>query len=288
MKHVYLISVLLLSFTATSFSMVKNDTFNELKNGQIIISQKSDTNNLDAVQCKELNFDSPSLRVYLPSPEISNGRMVIALPGGGYSGLAVDHEGYDWAPFFLEKGIALAVLKYKMPQTDHSIPYADVDAAFKLVKKHSAEWNINTDNIGIMGSSAGGHLASTYATHSSADDKPAFQILLYPVITMDLSFTHQGSRNNLLGENPSQEIVDRFSNEKRVDEFTPPAFIIFAADDKVVPPLNGLRYTNALIDNNVPVTFLLYPTGGHGFGYNDSFIYHEQFLLELSKWLDEL
>lgn len=288
MKHVYLILVLLLSFTTTSFAHVKNDDFKELKSDQIIISQESGTKSLDAALGTELNFDSPSLRVYLPSPEISIGRMVIALPGGGYSALAVDHEGYDWAPFFLERGIALGVLKYKMPQTNHSVPYADVDAAFKLVKEHSEEWNINTDDIGIMGSSAGGHLASTYATHSNADDKPAFQILLYPVITMDMSFTHQGSRNNLLGENPSQEMIDRFSNEKRVDKFTPPAFIIFAADDKVVPVLNGLRYTEVLIDNNVPVTFLLYPTGGHGFGNYDSFTYHEQFLLELSKWLDEL
>lgn len=232
--------------------------------------------------------DTSSLRVYLPSPEESTGRMVIALPGGGYSNLALFHEGFDWAPFFLNKGIAFGVLIYRMPKGDHTIPYSDVKAAFDLVNVNSEEWQINPEDIGIMGSSAGGHLASTYATHTTKDDKPAFQILLYPVITMDASYTHMGSRNNLLGENVSQELVDRFSNEKRVDESTPPAFIIFAADDKSVPAKNGLSYTEALIENDVPVTFLLYPTGGHGFGNYDTFKYLDQFTQELSVWLDNL
>lgn len=233
-------------------------------------------------------LNAPSLRVYLPSPEKATGRMVIVLPGGGYSHLAVFHEGYDWANFFLSKGIALGVLKYRMPQTDYTIPFADVKVAFDLAKEKATGWSVNPLDIGIMGSSAGGHLASTYATHTAKEDKPAFQILLYPVVTMDESFTHGGSRMNLLGEDPSQKLIDRFSNEKRVDSSTPPAFIIFAADDKVVPPANGFRYAEALTVNNIPVTFLLYPTSGHGFGNRDSFLYKEQFMQELSKWLKEL
>lgn len=228
---------------------------------------------------------SPSLRVYLPSPDKATGRMVIALPGGGYSGLAMFHEGFDWAEWFLSQGIAYGVLKYRMPAGDHTIPFSDVRAAFDLAKEHASEWNVHTEDIGIMGSSAGGHLASTYATHTKAEDKPAFQILLYPVITMDASFTHAGSRKNLLGENPSQVLTDRFSNEKRVDDATPPAFIIFAADDKVVPPANGFRYAEALTRHGVPVTFLLYPTGGHGFGNRESFTYKAQFMQELIQWL---
>jgi len=228
---------------------------------------------------------SPSLRVYLPSPDKATGRMVIALPGGGYGGLALFHEGFDWAEWFLSKGIAYGVLKYRMPAGDHTIPFGDVQAAFALAKAHAAEWNVHTEDIGIMGSSAGGHLASTYATHTKGADKPAFQILLYPVITMDASFTHAGSRKNLLGENPSKELTDRFSNEKRVDASTPPAIISFAAEDKVVPPANGFRYAEALTRHGVPVTFLLYPAGGHGFGNRESFTYKTQFMQELTQWL---
>lgn len=235
---------------------------------------------------KARGMTAPSLRVYLPDPAKTTGRMVIALPGGGYQGLAVFHEGFDWAPYFLSKGIAFAVLKYRMPKGDRTVPFADVKATFDFVKQHASEWKVNTNDIGIMGSSAGGHLASTFATHTTGADKPAFQILLYPVITMDPSFTHAGSRKNLLGENPSQEITDQYSNEKRVTEETPRAFIIFAADDKVVPAANGFRFAEALQQNNVPVTFLLYPTGGHGFGYRESYPYHSLFLSELSKWLE--
>jgi len=231
---------------------------------------------------------APSLRIYLPKAEKATGRMVIALPGGGYRNLMVFYEGFDWADYFLSKGIAFGVLKYRMPQGDHTVPFVDVQAAFNLVKEHAAEWKVNPEEIGIMGSSAGGHLASTYATHAPTAERPAFQILLYPVITMDPAFTHAGSRRNLLGENPSQELTNRFSNEQRVDSETPPAFIIFAADDKVVPPANGLRYAEAMTRHNRPVTFLLYPTGGHGFGNYDTFPYKKQFFLELDRWLEGL
>ena len=231
---------------------------------------------------------APSLRIYLPAAEKATGRMVIALPGGGYSGLAMFHEGFDWAEYFLSKGIAFGVLKYRMPQGDHTLPFADVEAAFNLVREHAAEWKVSAEEIGIMGSSAGGHLASTFATHAPAAEKPAFHILLYPVITMDPALTHGGSRRNLLGENPTEEMTHRFSNELRVDGDTPPAFIIFAADDKVVPPANGLRYAEAMTRHNRPVTFLLYPTGGHGFGNRNSFAYKRPFFLELDRWLEGL
>lgn len=229
---------------------------------------------------------APSLRVYLPDSAIATGRMVIALPGGGYQHLAVFHEGFDWAPFFLSKGIAFAVLKYRMPNGNPDIPFADVREAFSFVRQHAAEWKVDPLDIGIMGSSAGGHLASTFATHTTAPESPVFQILLYPVITMDPAFTHAGSRKNLLGDNPSQEITDLYSNEKRVTAQTPRAFLIFAADDQTVPPSNGFRYAETLQKNEVPLTFLLYPRGGHGFGNRDSFAYKQQFMSELSKWLE--
>lgn len=289
MKHLILIPLLIGSFLSTAVSQQSN-TIIAAESGPDFTEYPLNT----VKEAPDMNEDAgrgmnaPSLRIYLPSPEKATGRMVIALPGGGYSGLALFHEGYDWASFFLDKGIAFGVLKYRMPQTDYTVPFTDVKAAFELVKAHATTWKINPQDIGIMGSSAGGHLASTYATHTVGKEKPAFQILLYPVITMDTTFTHAGSRRNLLGENPSAELVNRFSNEKRVDKTTPPAFVIFAADDKVVPPANGFRYVEALTDYKVPVTFLLYPTGGHGFGNRDSFLYKEQFMQELSKWLQEL
>lgn len=162
-----------------------------------------------------------SLRVYLPEKEKATGRMVIALPGGGYQHLAVFHEGFDWAPYFLDKGIAYGVLKYRMPAADPDIPFADVKAAFGLVRQHASAWHIDPEDIGIMGSSAGGHLASTYATHATRDEGPSFQILLYPVITMDASYTHGGSRKNLLGEQPSPEQTAGYSNESQVNKETP-------------------------------------------------------------------
>ena len=241
-----------------------------------------------AYEDQKMGLTAPSLRIYLPEAEKATGRMVIALPGGGYRNLMMTYEGYDWAEYFLSKGIAFGVLKYRMPAGDHTLPYADVQAAFKLVREHATEWKVSPEEIGIMGSSAGGHLASTFATHAPAVDKPAFQILLYPVITMDQALTHPGSRRNLLGEKPSQELTDRFSNELRVDGDTPPAFIIFAADDKIVPPANGLHFAEAMVRHKRPITFLLYPSGDHGFGNRESFAYKQQFFLELDRWLEGL
>lgn len=157
----------------------------------------------------------PSLRVFLPPKDIATGRAIIACPGGAYGGLAYNHEGYDWAPFFNKLGIAYVVLKYRMPRGNREVPFSDAEEALRLVKEKAKEWNINPADIGIMGSSAGGHLASTMATHVKSSVRPAFQVLFYPVITMDKSFTHLGSHDNLLGKDASQELEDLYSNENR-------------------------------------------------------------------------
>ena len=128
------------------------------------------------------DIEQPSLRVFLPAPELATGRAVVACPGGGYSHLAVDHEGYDWAPYFNKQGIALIVLKYRMPKGDRTLPISDAEAAMKIVRDSADVWNLNPNDIGIMGSSAGGHLASTIATHARPELRPNFQILFYPVI----------------------------------------------------------------------------------------------------------
>ena len=234
---------------------------------------------------KPFDIEQPSLRVFLPAPELATGRAVVACPGGGYSCLAVNHEGYDWAPYFNKQGIALIVLKYRMPKGDRTLPISDAEAAMKMVRDSADVWNLNPNDIGIMGSSAGGHLASTIATHAPEALRPNFQILFYPVITMDKSFTHMGSHDNLLGKDASADLEKEFSNEKQVTKETPRAFIVYSDDDKVVPPANGVNYYLALNKKGVPSVLHIYPTGGHGWGIREDFLYKSEMQNELTSWL---
>ena len=234
---------------------------------------------------KPFDIEQPSLRVFLPAPELATGRAVVACPGGGYSGLAVNHEGYDWAPYFNKQGIALIVLKYRMPKGDRTLPISDAEAAMKMVRDSADVWNLNPNDIGIMGSSAGGHLASTIATHAPEALRPNFQILFYPVITMDKSFTHMGSHDNLLGKDASADLEKEFSNEKQVTKETTRAFIVYSDDDKVVPPANGVNYYLALNKKGVPSVLHIYPTGGHGWGIREDFLYKSEMQNELTSWL---
>ena len=234
---------------------------------------------------RTFDIEQPSLRVFLPAEGLATGRAVVACPGGGYSGLAVNHEGFDWAPYFNKQGIALIVLKYRLPNGDRTLPISDAEAAMKMVRDSAAVWNLNPYDIGIMGSSAGGHLASTIATHTKPELRPDFQILFYPVITMDRSYTHMGSHNNLLGKDASAELEAEFSNEKHVTRDTPRAFITYSDDDKGVLPANGVNYYLALNKNNVPAVLHIYPSGGHGWGIREGFLYKNEMLNELTSWL---
>lgn len=238
-----------------------------------------------AQTAKVLEFENPEVKVFLPKKEKSTGRAVVILPGGGYTHLAKEHEGYDWAPFFNERGIAVAVVSYRMPNGDYTIPNADAEAVIKMMRDKAGEWNITPNDVGIMGSSAGGHLASTVATHAPAETRPNFQILFYPVITMDPSYTHMGSHDNLLGKNPGKEMEDKFSNEKQVKAETPRAVILLSDDDTAVPSFNGVNYYKALHEAGVPASLYVYPTGGHGWGYRDNFKYHPQMMSDLDAWL---
>ena len=230
---------------------------------------------------------NPTITVY-PSA-VPNSKAIIMCPGGGYSRLAMDHEGHHMAAWFQAQGITYVVLKYRMPNGHADVPLSDAEQAIRLVRKHAAEWNVNPNRVGIMGASAGGHLASTLATHySSAETRPDFQVLFYPVITMDESDTHMGSRTNLLGKQPTAAQVKAFSNELRVNAHTPPAFIMLSSDDKAVPAANGVNYYLALVKSGVSASLHAYPTGGHGWGFNDSFLYKRQWTGELEKWLRTL
>lgn len=232
------------------------------------------------------NVITPSITVY--KADKPNGMAIIMCPGGGYARLAMNHEGHDMAPWLNAQGITYIVLKYRMPNGHYEVPLSDAEQAIRLVRQHAKEWNIRPDRIGIMGASAGGHLAASLATlYSSNETRPDFQVLFYPVISMVPGVTHGGSRQNLLGNNPSQELEDKYTLEKQVNAHTPQAFIMLSADDGAVPPANGIHYFEALLQHQVPATLHVYPTGGHGWGFRDAFTYKRQWTGELEKWLRE-
>lgn len=229
------------------------------------------------------NVTKPTITVYRAAKP--NGMAIIMCPGGGYARLAIDHEGYDMAPWMNAQGITYIVLKYRMPNGHCEVPLSDAEQAITMVRQHAQEWGVNPARVGIMGASAGGHLASTLATHySSKATRPDFQILLYPVVTM-MEATHGGSRRCLLGENPSQELIKKYSNELQVTPDTPQAFITLSSDDAGVPASNSTNYYLALVNNKVSATLHAYPSGGHGWGFRDSFLYKRQWTGELEKWL---
>ena len=227
---------------------------------------------------------TPTLTVHVANKP--NGKAILCCPGGGYSLVAMNLEGNDMAAWLNSQGYTLAVLKYRMPNGNDEVPLSDALQAMRIMRQHSEEWKIS--KIGIMGASAGGHLASTAATHYTEDSRPDFQVLFYPVISMQADITHRGSRENLIGKNPSEELVNKYSNELHVNAQTPPAFILHSSDDGGVPVENSIRYYQALVKNRVPVALHCYPVGGHGWGYRDSFPYKHEWKGELEKWLREL
>lgn len=245
--------------------------------------------NDNGMTCQEENgvlyVAEPTLTVY-PAAE-GNGMAIVACPGGGYGKLAMDHEGKDMAAWFNNQGITYAVLKYRMPNGHKEVPLSDARQAMRILRHRAGEWQLK--RIGIMGFSAGGHLASTVATHFEDEEShPDFQILFYPVISMDPEYTHRGTHDNLLGKQPAKEEEDDFSNELHVDGNTPPAFILHSSDDRSVPVAHSLNYYMALLRHQVPATLHIYPIGGHGWGYRDSFTYKREWTGELEKWLREI
>jgi acetyl esterase/lipase len=237
-----------------------------------------------SVRGKVSHVITPTLTAYLPDKSKANGTAVIICPGGGYSYLVVNHEGKDVAQEFVKKGIAAFVLKYRLPNDLIMInreigPLQDAQQAIKLVRDHATEWNINPSKVGIMGFSAGGHVASTLSTHykkslienqSNTNLRPDFSLLIYPVISFQDSILHKGSKKALIGENASADKVREYSNEMQVTGDSPIAFLVHCSDDKVVPVANSINYYNALHKNGVKAEMHIYETGGHGFGLNNT------------------
>ncbi|MDN3202518.1 alpha/beta hydrolase [Algoriphagus sediminis] len=244
----------------------------------------------------------PEIEVYFPTKQIQNGQAVLILPGGGYRILAYDWEGSDFAKWFNSEGITGIVLKYRLPDpksqsSPEEVPLLDAQRAIRLVRHHAKEWGIDPDKIGVMGFSAGGHLASTLSTQYELeldlekDDidklsaRPDFSILVYPVISFRDASTHSGSKEALIGKNPSIELQDRFSAEINVTDKTPSTFLVHAQDDMAVPVRNSILYYQSLVENGVPATMHLYPSGGHGFAFGIGKGTVENWRMELISWL---
>jgi acetyl esterase/lipase len=240
------------------------------------------------------NVTVPSMSIYKPDKSVDNGTAIIICPGGGYRILAASLEGTDVAKELTKWGITAFVLKYRLPHDsimhDKSIgPLQDAQRAIQLVRERAAEWNIDPEKIGIMGFSAGGHLAATASTRFSetviANPKntslrPDFSVLIYPVISFNDEIANKGSKESLIGKNPNLQMVEKFSNELVAGTNTPPAFLVHASDDSPVPVKNSLAYYEALHKHKIYSFMMIYPKGVHGFGMNNKAI--------ADKWMDNL
>ena len=264
-------ALLFLLFTSNSFS--QSMKINLWPEGKIPLrinnTIQEESISTDIIRIGKVQI--PQIEVYLPNKKSATGQGVIICPGGGYSILAYDWEGTDVAKLLNANGIAAFVLKYRLPDSlsstaPNQVPLIDAKQAMRLVREKASEWNILPNKIGIMGFSAGGHLAATLSTHFEKDTRPDFSILIYPVISMDKNITHMGSRNNLIGKHPTDDMIKLYSNELHVTGKTPPSFLIHATDDDGVPVENSLLYYQALKKNKVPAEMHIYPFGGHGFG----------------------
>ena len=243
------------------------------------------------------NVSEAQIYVYLPDKEINTGAAVVICPGGGYAIEAMDHEGYQMAEWLCDRGVAGIVLKYRLPYGNHEIPSGDARRAIRQVRLNAQEWGIDTAKIGIAGSSAGGHLASTVGTwfdYGNSESnvavermscRPDFMLLLYPVITFREEFGHMGSRRNLIGGGNNWKLVQEYSNEMHVSPQTPPTFLVLADDDTGVVPRNSVEFYLALKENRVPAEMHIFRKGGHGFGMNKTGFPVDQWPDLFYQWL---
>lgn len=253
----------------------------------------------DAKHINISKISIPTLSVYLPSPEKANGTAIIICPGGGYVNTAIGHEGFEVAKTLNEMGVAAFVLKYRIPNDSTMVnkeigPLQDAQRAIQIVRQRAKEWKVNPSRVGILGFSAGGHLASTAGTHftkavidnkDSTNLRPDFMVLLYPVISLSDSMAHIGSRNQLIGKTPTPEKIREYSNDLQVTAQTPPTFLVHAGDEKGVKVQNSINFYLALQKNNVPAELHVYPKGGHGFGMDNAST-KDQWIERLKNWLD--
>jgi acetyl esterase/lipase len=234
------------------------------------------------------NITDPVMYVYPADAAKNTGAAVILCPGGGYVRLAMNHEGHEVARWLASNGITGVVLKYRMPNGHADVPLSDAHQAIRLVRTRAAEWGVNPKKVGIGGNSAGGHLAATAATHFDPATRPDFAVLFYPVVSLVPPIAHAGSGRSLLGDNAPQELRDHYSNELQVTAQTPPTILFHSDDDRTVPALNSVVFYEKMKENKVPGALYIFPQGGHGWGFNASFRYHEAWKALLLKWLEDM
>lgn len=235
----------------------------------------------------ELYPDSlPGVVMYVYPADKGDGTAIVSCPGGAYALRAMGHEGHEFAPWLNDHGISYAVVEYRLPEGRHEVPSADVEQAIRIMRSHADEWGAS--RVGVMGFSAGGHLASTVATHARGEARPDFQILFYPVITMNPSFTHHVTHDKLLGDNATPQLEQLYSNELQVTRDTPPALILSTWDDDCVPVKNTIAYAQSLSAADVPAAVYIFPTGGHGWGFHDTYAYKPLWQQLFLDWLGKL
>lgn len=228
---------------------------------------------------------SERLEIYTPDPGSNTGFCVVMLPGGAYHSLATGREGRDWAPFFNQSGITTVLLKYTMPEGRYELPGKDVTETFGWLRQNADSLGIDPDKIGVMGSSAGGHLAATACTLLAGEIRPDFQILLYPVISMTDSIGHAYTRKWFMGEYPLEQTICMYSLEDKANSLTPPTLIIQSIDDEEVNPDNSRIFAANLQSRGIPVQLTEFPSGGHGWGIRENFEHHDRLLETVSTWM---
>jgi acetyl esterase/lipase len=300
-------TILLGALVSSNFLLSGQDFILPLYQGEIPNSKN--TGQTEKVEKKDIilisNVQNPDIAVYLPSKRFATGQAVVICPGGGYWILAYDLEGTDIARYLNSIGVAGIVLKYRLPTygntiDSYKVPLMDAQQAMRLVRAHASDWNIDPSKIGVMGFSAGGHLASTLGTHFDSGNpaatdpvqkqscRPDFMILMYPVISFTADCCHTGSREALLGKNPSPELVKSFSNELQVSDDTPPAFFVHADNDTGVPVENTLLMYEALRKKKIPAELHILSEGEHGFGLGGSNNHIASWSENLKLWLNWL
>jgi len=231
------------------------------------------------------NVSVASMKVFPADQSKNTGIAILICPGGGYALQAAAHEGTQFAEWYAANGITAVVLRYRLPNKHHDIPLKDAQEAMRVIRKNAAAWGVDPQKVGVSGFSAGGHLASTLLTHYDQSSRPDFGILFYPVISMKESLTHAGSRKNFLGTGYNKELVRLYSNEEQITKDTPTTLLLLSDDDKAVVPENSTLFYNALKENGIPASLYIFPTGGHGWGFNSSFKYHEEMKSLVLHWV---
>jgi acetyl esterase/lipase len=301
--------ILFLMTTMISNKIVAQDTFplypDKIPNSKITPNEEKSVQENGVTIVSKISI--PTIRYYPAPEEIATGTAVIIYPGGGYNINAVSHEGYDVAKRFNDIGVTAFVVKYRIPNdktmVDKEIgPLQDAQQAIKIVREKAPTYQINADRIGVMGFSAGGHLASTAGTHfkkstisneKNTNLRPNFMILVYPVISFKDDIGHLGSRESLLGKNPAAEKIELYSNELQITKETPPTFLVHSSDDATVHPANSVRFYENLLKHKVPAELHIYQSGEHGFGLNNKATRDDWFercknWMEANKWLEKV